>query len=136
MLYICQHAMCTHPFISILAIGQPPKLPIQVQDIIMNYGVFWQYPHLIPDNGFCKWICVYMYMYMYYICIDPLDHPTSSKYFLPSEDGLELKRLFLRCSTVYVYRLLALGMDHYGVSAWKLIQQNLLPIKAPRQVSH
>ncbi len=39
----------------------------------------------------------------------------------------------LTCSCLY--SLLALGMDRYGSSAWKLIQQNLLPIKAPNQVS-
>ena len=31
--------------------------------------------------------------------------------------------------------LLVLGMDHYGVNAWKEIQQNILPTKTLKQVS-
>ena len=31
--------------------------------------------------------------------------------------------------------LLVLGMKNYGASAWKVIQQNLLPTKAPKQVN-
>ena len=32
------------------------------------------------------------------------------------------------------HSLLVLGMDHYGSSAWKIIQERLLPTKTPKQV--
>lgn len=82
--------------------GQPPKIPDVVQDIIMSYGVFWQYPDLLPEIGF-----------------SPLEGSQGqvSKYFSNSEDCL-----------------LVLGMDHYGSSAWKIIQERLLPTKTPKQL--
>lgn len=37
--------------------------------------------------------------------------------------------------SITVCSLLVIGMEHYGsVSAWDLIQQNLMPIKTPKQV--
>ena len=62
--------------IYIASTGQPPKIPDVVQDIIMSYGVFWQYPDLLPEIGFCEIINAHtnctvivplykLYMYMY-----------------------------------------------------------------------
>lgn len=36
--------------------------------------------------------------------------------------------------TSLLLSLLVMGMDHYGSSSWKLIQENLLPTKTPHQV--
>jgi hypothetical protein len=78
----------------------PPKLPDVVQDIIFNYGIFWQYPQYIPDNA------------MY-----PLEGSSVKHKFTTEEDCL-----------------LVLGMKHYGLTAWKIIQEKLLPTKTPKQL--
>ena len=41
-------------FLLPVAVGNPPKLPDQVQDILMTEGIFWQYPNLLPETGFGK----------------------------------------------------------------------------------
>lgn len=51
-----------------------------------------------------------------------------------------LNKLSLACSLFtkihcIVSSLLVLGMDHYGPSAWSLIQENLLPTKTVKQVT-
>lgn len=46
--FVCPYSM--YPYSS--ATGTPPKVPDPVQDILMNNGIFWQYPQLLPEIGF------------------------------------------------------------------------------------
>ena len=55
----------------------------------------------------------------------PLSFPLSLP--LPLSPSLSL--------SLSLFSLLVLGMDHYGSSSWKLIQEKLLPTKTTKQVS-
>ena len=49
--FVCLCAL-SHVLPYIPATGSPPKIPDPVQDILMNNGIFWQYPQLLPEIGF------------------------------------------------------------------------------------